>query len=398
MRTAKPQGFPHVGLRGQNTRVQADTAFSILTISPNDLSKSWGPAIHFLELWNGISYLKPDWRILGVAPCPVQSPPSIPPQFELVRLRVPNVRLLRPLISDLRIALSVIRNRQTSLVYLRVSSWQALTVLALCVLRRPFVVELNGLADADGISAGRTATTRWLLRFLERFTIRRSSAAIAVSDSIADFARLEGQEKVTVVANGVQSAMRVKSGATHTTKPRVLYVGTFTPWDGAGNILALATKFPKVHFVLAGDGIHARELRGQELANVDFLGWVEYERLPHLYSSVDAGIALYEIARHRSVQLSSLKVLEYAASGLPIFASRVKGMEFIEDYGIGVLTRNPNDNECLEDFEQFIRGISGYSIKAQSFASEHRYQLSWKRAASETILFLMRQSSCSAAT
>jgi len=129
---------------------------------------------------------------------------------------------------------------------------------------------------------------------------------------------------------------------------------------------------------MVGDGNRRKSIQECSPVNMTYTGTVPYSRLPDYYEKADAGIVLYEHERHRSVQLSSMKVLEYMAAGLPIFSTNVPGQEFIEIHGIGRLARNDN---ISEEFRQFLAEIPRYRNNVNEYRKTIGKAYSWLEAA-----------------
>ncbi|MFO1496838.1 MAG: glycosyltransferase [Verrucomicrobiota bacterium] len=156
----------------------------------------------------------------------------------------------------------------------------------------------------------------------------------------------------------------------------------FLGWSHFHSCFWLAT-FHRVKFVIIGDGQARAAIQQQAPENVVFRGWVPYAELPSQYQQADAAFVLYEFDRHRTVGLSSLKTLEYAASGLPIFSTRAKGQEFIEANGYGYLVAEEED--VTSAFKIFLAKLSEYKANLLRDQERIRYEGSWDRAANETL-------------
>ena len=83
--------------------------------------------------------------------------------------------------------------------------------------------------------------------------------------------------------------------------------------------------------------------------------------------------------------MSSLKTLEYIATGLPVFTTNVLGQEFISENKIGVNIKIENVNQ---EFQKFINNIKEYKINVDKFRKENINTLSWMRVAIETEKFI----------
>lgn len=351
----------------------------ILTISSNDQGISWGPAVHYLELWNAFATrFGCRHRILGLVPSWTGLPCIKPPAFKLRRVRVPNIGMLRQVVFDLAAAIWILMSGQT-LVYVRLSSFHLFVMAALAITGKPFCLEMNGIATSDSESAGRPAWfKRWTLG-QERWLIGKADVVLAVSGSIADYARNVGARSVRVVPNSVNPDFYlIRQKPEIGPRIRVIYVGTYTSWDGSDRLPELARSFPSVEFVMVGDGSRRRMIQGRSPSNMIYTGAVPYSKLPEYYAAADAGVVLYERERHRKVEISSMKVLEYVAAGLPIFSTDVPGQEFIETHGIGRLARS---GDVTAEFGQFLSELPRFKHNVNEYRQTIGKKYSWREAA-----------------
>ena len=95
----------------------------LITITYNDLGISWGPAIHYLELWNEFTKkYSNEYNVIGYAPSwtgeKTQSSTQI---FPIKQISVPNIPIIRQIIYDLFLCFILIKHRK-KLVYLRLST------------------------------------------------------------------------------------------------------------------------------------------------------------------------------------------------------------------------------------------------------------------------------------
>lgn len=366
----------------------------ILSITYNDPGISWGPAIHFLELWNGVATLHPEVKLAGFAPSWTGETPILPVRFSLTRFRVPAIAKGRQVLYDLMVTWRVLlRSDASDVVYLRLSQFHLFSTLALHWRCNRLVLELNGLLLDDAISARRSRLLRWFVRWQEGALVRRASGLISVSQGISDTIRAiyRPTGELITLKNGVGMHF-FEDGAPTSTAPQrgepqvtILYVGTFTPWDGAARIVELARHFPEVDFCFVGDGPARKAVQAQATPNMKFVGRVAYADLPEHYRRAQAGIVLYEIQRHQRVHLSSLKTLEYLASGLPVFTTRVPGQEFVAELGCGMLSR---DEDLIGDFREFLHDLASYRSQAQAARAVMRRDHSWESVADKTISFI----------
>jgi glycosyltransferase involved in cell wall biosynthesis len=364
----------------------------IITITYNDQGISWGPAIHFLELWNSVCLAHPEIEVVGIAPSWTAYPPIFPTRFNLRLLRVPNIPLVRQIIYDLRVAAHLlIRVNSKEIIYVRLSQFHLFSTLVLWFKRNLVFLELNGLLVDDAISGKRGLLFTSFVRWQERVLVCRAEGIISVSHGIANAIRetYSPSGELVTFKNGVGIQFfddQPSQQVTSTGRTRILYVGTFTPWDGAARLLDLARAFPAVEFQLVGDGPAREALEATAPSNVLFVGRVPYDDLPRYYRQVDAGVVLYEAKRHQRVELSSLKTLEYLASGLPVFTTNVPGQEFIAELGVGFLT---TEEHMFEDFGKFLDELPELRMRALNVRPEIRCHYSWNYVAEQTVELIL---------
>jgi glycosyltransferase involved in cell wall biosynthesis len=368
----------------------------IISVTYNDPGISWGPAIHFLELWSGVAILHPEVQVAGFAPSWTGNTPILPVHFPLTRFRVPAIAKGRQVLYDLMVAWRVVLRADASdVVYLRLSQFHLFSTLALHWRRNQLVLELNGLLLDDAVSARRSRLMRSFVRWQEGALVRRAGGLISVSQGISDTIRATYRPtgELITLKNGVGMHFFEDCAPTPSTSQRgepqvtILYVGTFTPWDGAARIVELARHFPEVNFAFVGDGPARKAVQTQATPNMTFVGRVAYADLPQHYRRAQAGIVLYEIQRHQRVHLSSLKTLEYLASGLPVFTTSVPGQEIVAELGCGVLSKG---EDLVEDFRKFLHHLASYRSRAQAARAVMRRDHSWQSVADKTISFIRR--------
>lgn len=303
-------------------------------------------------------------EIDGIAPSWTGAPPIKKPNFTLLSIKIPNIASWRQIIFDILVALRLIRvGKKYDLIYIRLCSWHFAQILAIKIIKRPFVVELNGLTKEDSESGKRSGISAALINFQEKWLVQNSALCICVSDGIEREVnkryRLKGE--TTTIQNGVAEQF-FKIQRRSRNEPHqltVIYVGTFTPWDGAREIVNLARQFPSLRFLIVGDGVARAEIQKHAPGNVVFLGQINYKKLPEIYKTADCGVVLYEFERHKNVKVSSLKTLEYVASQLPVFTTNINGQKYIEDEGFGALLHEEDNLE--EQFSKFVKNIETYN-------------------------------------
>lgn len=101
----------------------------------------------------------------------------------------------------------------------------------------------------------------------------------------------------------------------------VFYYGSFLPLQGVEHLLRAAALLPEVRFTVAGDGPLLEESRrlARELGcdNVDFSGWVPYERLPERIAGADLCLGGHFTSLPKAAAVVSTKAYQFLAVGRP---------------------------------------------------------------------------------
>ena len=133
-------------------------------------------------------------------------------------------------------------------------------------------------------------------------------------------------------------------------RPRVLFVGSLRPFKQPNLLLEAAARFSQADFLLAGDGVMARELNErihrENLDNVRLLGVLGAGELLREYQQAD--VFLFP-----SIWEGSPKViLEAAACGLPVIARQNYKPETVLDGKSGYLVGS--DEELFVRLEELL--------------------------------------------
>ncbi len=359
---------------------------TIITITYNDLSIAWGPAVHYLELWNSFyDIYSTKYTVIGFAPTSSGAQPIISPHFDLRFCTIPKIRIIRNVFYELFLVWQLWKYRK-ALIYLRKSRFHVFTILASILFRVRLLTEFNGISSSDLNYTRHPMIKRVIDHYLELLLIRISDGCIAVTKEIGVYLRAHHCKKLIIIPNGVATSYFAINRQENINKQiTIIYVGTFTAWDGAKFIPILAKSFPDIRFMLVGEGPFRKEVELEAPANVIFTGEVPYAELPIYYEKASAGIGLFEIQRNTSTGSSSLKTREYIASGLPVFTTRVPGQENVEVEKLGVRT----DFENLEQsFSFFLENIKDYTKNVLVYRKSMEKNMSWNVCAVKTKEFI----------
>ncbi|MBI3695194.1 MAG: glycosyltransferase, partial [Acidobacteria bacterium] len=119
-------------------------------------------------------------------------------------------------------------------------------------------------------------------------------------------------------------------------------------------IVEVAKRCPQAHFVLAGSGPGAEDLRRRLHQNVTFLGHVPHDRMPGVLAAMDVLVAPY--APEGFFYFSPIKLFEYMACGRAVLAARTGQIaEVIEDRHNGLLYNPADPDDFVKKLLSLLR-------------------------------------------
>lgn len=176
----------------------------------------------------------------------------------------------------------------------------------------------------------------------------------------------------------------------------VFFIGSFYPWQGVADVPAIiaetAERMPEVKFIIVGDG----PLRGDVLKRVNdagfgkatvFLGKQPHVLLPYLMAAADAGLApfndeYYPPLKEFGFFWAPTKVLEYAASGLPVVTANYPVLDEIIPPGRAGILITPGEPAVYAEALAELAADSEKRERMGVFAEMHvKENYGWKRHA-----------------
>jgi glycosyltransferase involved in cell wall biosynthesis len=223
------------------------------------------------------------------------------------------------------------------------------------VMRCPYVLFVNGVAEEELTGLWGWKPIRNLIQGSLRVSGRRAQAVVSVCREIPLWMQREwgiAADHCHVIRNGVDPSVcvpRQKEEACHRlgldrNGLYIGFVGGFFPWHGLDTLVEAMTivrrECPAVKLLLVGDG-HTRPAlqamvseRGLEEA-VSFVGRVPFDEVPWWIGASDVCVVL-----HRSVRFypgDSMKLWEYLACARPVVATVGEGYgDTVERLGAGL--------------------------------------------------------------
>jgi glycosyltransferase involved in cell wall biosynthesis len=116
---------------------------------------------------------------------------------------------------------------------------------------------------------------RYFPRLLSKYSLRFASQVVCVSETIGDIARtVLPKEKVTVIANWVETPAPTKISSSKADRPRLLFVGRLEEYKGAQIILQAMRQIPDASLLVVGDGSYRPQLEAwASQLDVEFAGF-----------------------------------------------------------------------------------------------------------------------------
>jgi glycosyltransferase involved in cell wall biosynthesis len=293
---------------------------------------------------------------------------------------------------------------QYDIIYARDFHTVIIALLPRIIFKKKLVFEINGIAHEEQKLKSHSILNRILVSFIrkaEEMATKYSERIISVTPHIGTYL-IENYkcapDKVIIIGNGVNlkkfypirdetllEQWRKKVGISKE-EIIIVFVGNLAPWQGVETLIEVAPlllrKIRNIRFLIIGDGILKKpfEAKVNSLGVSDhfvFTGMVIYKEVP-LYINI-ADICVLPKKRLKS-GYSPIKLYEYMACGKPVVASRVEGLEFIEEEGTGRLTE-PEDiinlektlyNLIKEPQERLRMGGKGFQIARERFSWKSR--------------------------
>ncbi|MBU2690202.1 MAG: glycosyltransferase family 4 protein [Candidatus Eisenbacteria bacterium] len=317
-----------------------------------DLSQPYGNMVHLTEMLSSLSGL--GWDITLFVP---RRPGTgyddrihaLP--YAIVPITLRKIPKFSIPIYEVQVSREILRRHRDKpwdLIYTRSDLYSLGGWFAAHRLKIPHIVELNSLKGEELYQADRSLILSRFIEAIEGWLVRNSDIAVTVSSGLRkEILRHHhlSNDKCAVIENGVNTAhFRPKVRPPHIPPMNIVFTGQFSPFQGVPTLLeAAALLDSSFQVTIVGGGPHAAinsDLAAtiNSLSNVCLHGPCPYQELPDLLTRFHVGISPYTSRwRHVAGGPSPIKVYAYLAAGLPVIATRLPGLEFIEDKGVGIL-------------------------------------------------------------
>jgi len=342
----------------------------ILYITFEDMSLHKGSVVHIRKVIEG---LKKRGHFVGLISISSNPSENVDRFYNLKLIPIPTLKFKKQpyFISSILLFFYLLRFLYFyDIIYARDFHTTIIAFPPRFIFKKKLVLEINGLANEEyklrsSFKFNQIVST--LIRKAEKIAVRLSDQIICVTPQIKTYLikhfKCE-EEKIKVVGNGVDTKMffpiedktmidqwKKKFGIKNE-ELIILFVGNLARWQGVDIFIEagfeLLERNNKLKFLIVGDGPIKNNLmkkvsKFKKEEHFIFTGMVNYIEIPTLINIAD--ICVLPKMPLKS-GYSPIKLYEYMACGKPVVASRVEGLEFIENEGIGRLVE-PEDPVML---------------------------------------------------
>ncbi len=185
------------------------------------------------------------------------------------------------------------------------------------VLFNPLVSLHETLVEDRGRFAAGSAAA-WLLRRIDRLALRRADLVVADTEQnarhLAELAGLTRKQLAVCFVGAEERLFRAEWSRPE--RFQALFVGKLIPLHGVETILAAARLAPELPFRIVGSGQLDSLLRDRP-PNVDWVDWVEYERLPHELHACSCALGVFGTSV-KATRVIPNKAFQALACGAPL--------------------------------------------------------------------------------
>lgn len=164
-----------------------------------------------------------------------------------------------------------------------------------------------------------------------RWAVRRADKVIAVSEWESEQLETDFRVGTTVIPNGVDMDRLVEAESLNRRRPYLLTVGRLEEYKGIQHVIRALSMLTKYELIIAGDGSYRKQLievtRDSGVSDrVDFVGYVDGEKLPGLYAEADVFLNL------SAYEAYGITVGEALATGTPCVVREAGALESWTQY------------------------------------------------------------------
>jgi len=203
------------------------------------------------------------------------------------------------------------------------------------------------VSDRERFQAGSIAARA--IAAIDRYALRAADLVVSDTRAGADhLAELAGLPRKRVEVAYVGAEERVFGPGWSPAEPStVLFVGKLIPLHGVETVLAAARLAPELRFRLVGSG-QLESLVRDRPANVDWIPWVDYERLPEELHRAGCALGIFGTSA-KARRVIPNKAFQALACGTPLVTADTPGARELLVDGVSALLVPPGDAQALAD-------------------------------------------------
>jgi len=351
-----------------------ETKRRILMVGEIDFSKDDAPKIHFFNL--AINFNKLGWHTRALVYSPqnkLRKEERKPINMSFIPNPLSGNKISRAIKYLLIIPFIVFEtfSFKPHLIYFRFSppTFLYIFIIKLCRFfsyNYKIIAEFNDWVSEQRKIQGESEFKTKIIEFLQLKSIFFVDYARVVTRGIKrKFCSFKVDcDKIFIIGNGTdvnhfKPINRSKAKTDIGLNPDFLYVGfigNLAIWQGLDILLnsipQVLRRKKNVRFILVGDGPEMKKIKGKiaylKEEKVMLAGRVTYDLANKYINTFDVGVAPFIRERNESIGLSPLKIRDYAACGVPIITTRIRGLEIVEKKGFGLLVP-PDDSDTLSE-------------------------------------------------
>jgi len=297
--------------------------------------------------------------------------------FKIKRYKVDALRWIQFLFLILKIAIEIkkhLKKYRKINVYIRADAIGLILSLFLKAIYRNqinLILEHNAWLYDMGKIQNYPELVNVAGKYIQVFAANHANFNRAITKGIADLLIDSGvhKNKIFIAGNGSSPELFKPLPRNETIKRLNLekgqfylgFIGYLVKWQGVDMLIKsinLLRNLGGIKLLIVGDGPEKNNLEklAKKLDLTDrivFVGRVPNIEAPFWINSFDICCYTPIKERNETIGISPLKIKEYAMCGKPIIATRIKGLEEIEENGFGVLVTPENE----EEFSQAVKKL-----------------------------------------
>ena len=252
----------------------------------------------------------------------------------------------------------------------------------------------------------------WVLyrlgKFLEHYTIRKSSKVIIITNALRNLVPDKYWHKITIVPDGADTKKFVPIKVNTEIKESfglkpddivIGYQGGIEPHDGLQFVAEIASKvvkmIPQVKFLIAGQGSYLEKVKDILVKNgaIDkfiFTGWLDSSRIPYVMAVTDLNVV--PIPNHPATSpLITFRLLESMAAGVNVIVNDLPGIREVVDESMAFFTDIENPEKFVQDIISALKTPLSIRNEMKIKARKKVEKMDWRRIASLDADYIKRK-------